>query len=169
MRYLPIWCLLAMFVGCPNLSSDGDLSRGVIKATAKARRAADLERRSKQFKDKLVNAHQFFMDGLAEENHMKLETAGKSLSAMRLTQDLQERLEADHQGAIERVKNLGQTISEFAGVYQQTMADRKLKAAGFREYLKEEDLIPKIEEIKNMFQELNQEFELGLEHENPLP
>lgn len=161
MRYLAIFCLLAIFAGCPS-PIDGDRTREMWKAEASLRRDASESRRAERFKKNLVNAYKYFSDGLNEKNFMKLEQAGKSLTGEVIPQDLQESLGEKHTELSNTIDHLGTTLITFSSTYLQAQRDQVRKAAEEKNMVDAEDLMPKINEIKDEFKKLDDAFDLGL-------
>ncbi|MEL7498593.1 MAG: hypothetical protein AAFN77_13385 [Planctomycetota bacterium] len=148
MRYLVLICMLGLFVGCSSIED------------RTAKRAAEKDaKRVASFKAKFSEAYQFFSDGLAEENFMKIETCGRLLETISIPEGVKDQSEMDSEVL---VRDLAKTLGTFASTYQRTLADRVSIEAGATTYLKEEDLKPKIEEIMSSFKELDKAFDLGL-------
>ena len=115
--------------------------------------------RTEKFKTMVSSAYKLFSEGIAEENHIKLEIASNTLSSKYLTDFVKDHPDMDADKSIE---SLAKTMNKFAKTYQRTLADRSRIAAGATRYLSEEDLEPKIKDIKSSFKKLDEALDLDL-------
>ena len=152
MRYLVLICLLGLFVGCQNQGAD----RRTKREDRLAKR--DIER-TETFKANMSIAYKHFSEGITEENHIRLGISSRLLSSMYIPDCVKDNPDMD---AEKSIKSLAKTVGTFADTFQRTLADRVRKAAGSTRYLSEEDLEPKIKDIKSSFKKLDEAFDLGL-------
>ena len=136
--------LIAVGLGCGILGGILQAAGGGLMEVQRTTQRAERDvQRTETFKAKVSSAYKFFSEGIAEGNHIKLEMASNTLSGKYITDFVKDHPDMDADKSIE---SLAKTMNKFATTFQPS----------------EEDLEPKIKEIKSSFKKLDEAFDLDL-------